>query len=88
MAVSRHQSTGHADRPREGRAGTQPLLQLRPTPPARDVAHRDGDGLLLPDQNDKPIAAGDAGVEKVPLQHGVVLRHDRNHHGCVFPTAT
>ena len=36
---------------REGRAGTQPLLQLRPPPPARDVAHRDGNGLLLPNQN-------------------------------------
>src|SRR5438132_10387745 len=30
----------------------QPLAQLRPPPAARDVAHRDGDGLLLPDQND------------------------------------
>ena len=55
--------------------GTQPLAELRPPPPARDVAHRDGDGLLLPDQHDQPLAAGDAGVEQVPLQHGVVLGH-------------
>ena len=27
-----------------------------------DVAHRDADGLPLPNQNDKPLAAGDAGV--------------------------
>ena len=59
------------------RAGTQPFAQLRPTTPARDVAHCDGDGLLLSDQHDQPLAACDAGVEKVPLQHGVVLRHDR-----------
>src|SRR5439155_13218048 len=64
--------------------GTQPLLQLRPTPLARDVAYRDGNGLLLPDQHDQPLAAGDAGVEKIPLQHSVVLRHDRNHYGWVF----
>ena len=50
-------------RERDG-LGTQPLLQLRPTPAARDVAHCDGDGLLLPNQNDKPLAAGDAGVEE------------------------
>jgi hypothetical protein len=38
----------------------QPLLQLRPTPPTRDVAHRDHGGLLLPDQHDQPLAASDA----------------------------
>lgn len=77
-------STRHANRPRKGRAETQPFTQLRPASPTRDVAHRDGDGLLLPNQNDKPLAAGDAGVEQIALQHGVVLRHDRNHHGWVF----
>jgi hypothetical protein len=35
------------------------IPQLRPPPPARDIAHRDGDGLLLPDQYHKPLAAGD-----------------------------
>ena len=35
-------------------------------------------------QNDQPPAAGDAGVEQITLQHGVVLRHDGNHHGWVF----
>jgi hypothetical protein len=32
----------------------QPLAQLRPPPPAQDIAYRDGDGLLLPDQHDQP----------------------------------
>jgi hypothetical protein len=35
--------------------GDQSLAQLRPTPPAGGVAHRDCDGLLLPDQHDHPI---------------------------------
>ena len=48
------------------------------------VPHRDGDGFLLPDQHDQPLAARDAGVEKVPLQHSVVLRHDRNDYGGIF----
>ncbi len=38
-----HRLTRQANRPPEGRAGTQPFRQLRPTPPARDVAYRDGD---------------------------------------------
>ena len=46
--------------------------------------HGDSDGLLLPNQHDKPLAAGDAGLEQITLQHGVVLCHDRNHHGRVF----
>jgi hypothetical protein len=62
----------------------QQPAQLRPPPLAGDVAHRDGDGLLLFNQNDQPLAAGDAGVEQITLQHGVVLRHDGNHHGWVF----
>jgi hypothetical protein len=45
------------DLPRNGSTGTQPLAQLRPTSPARNVAHRNCDGLLLPDQNDQPLAA-------------------------------
>jgi hypothetical protein len=43
--------------------------------------HGDSDGLLLPNQHDKPLAAGDAGVEQITLRHGVVPRHDRNHYG-------
>jgi len=37
---------------RESVGGLQPFLQLRPTSPAHDVAYRDGDSLLLPDQHD------------------------------------
>jgi len=55
-----------------GAARTQPLRQLRPPPPARGVTHRDGHGLLLPHQHDQPLASGDTGVEKIPLQHGVI----------------
>ena len=42
------------------------------------------DGLLLSNQNHKPLAARDAGIEQITLQHGIVLRHDRDHHGWVF----
>jgi hypothetical protein len=38
------------------------------------AAHRDGDGFLLAHQNHKALTAGD----------GVVLGHDRDHHGGVF----
>ena len=51
---------------------------------ARDVANRDGDRLLLTNQNDEAFAAGDTGVEEIPLQHGVVLGHDRDNHGRVL----
>jgi transposase-like protein len=40
--------------------------------------------LLLADQHDEPLAAGDAGVEQVPLQHGVVLGQDRDDDGGIF----
>ena len=72
------------DLPRDGLPGSQPLGQFRPPTPARDVAHRDGDGLFLADQYNQPLPTCDAGVEKVPLQHGVVLRHDRDDYGGVF----
>ena len=62
----------------------QPLVQLRPAPPAGDVANGDGDRLLLTDQDHEAFAAGDAGVEKIPLQHGVVLGHDRDNHSRVL----
>jgi hypothetical protein len=60
------------------------LAQLRPAAPTGDAAHRDGDGLLLAHQNDKPLTAGDAGIEQITLQHRVVLGHDRDHDGWVF----
>jgi hypothetical protein len=45
----------------------QPLGQLRPSAPPRNITHRDGNRLLLTNQNDQPRASGDAGVEKVTL---------------------
>jgi|ERR1700722_10174654 hypothetical protein len=66
------------------RPGTQPLGQFRPSTSARDVAHRDGDGLSLADQYNQPLSTCDAGVEKVPLQHGVVLCHDGDDYGVLL----
>jgi hypothetical protein len=39
-----------------------------PSPP-RDVAHGNGDSLLLSYQHDEPLPSGDAGVDKIALQH-------------------
>ena len=47
-------------------------------------ANRDGDGLLLADENHQPLAARDAGIEEISLQHGVVLGQDRDDHGGIF----
>jgi hypothetical protein len=41
--------------PCDGLPGTQPLGQFRPPTPARDIAHRDGDRLFLPDQYNQPL---------------------------------
>jgi hypothetical protein len=71
--------TRHADVLPGERARTQPFLQLRPPPPTRDVAYRDGDGLFLTDQHDQPFAARYAGVEQVPLQHRIVLGSQHDH---------
>ena len=62
----------------------EPFVQLRPSPPPRDVFYRDGDSLLLADQHDQPFAARDAGIEQVPLQHGVVLRHHGDYDCGIF----
>jgi len=40
--------------------------------------------FLLSDHHDQSLAPGDPGVEQITLQHGVVLRHDRNYHSRVF----
>src|SRR5271166_701145 len=66
------------------RACREPLAELRPASPARSVADGDGDRFLLADQNDEAFASGDARVEKVALQHRVVLRENRDDHGGIF----
>ena len=51
-------------------------LPFSASDPMEWVHCHDGHGLLLPHQNDKPLAARDACVEQITLQHGVVLRHN------------
>jgi hypothetical protein len=38
------------------------------------------------DQHDQLLAARDAGIEQVPLQHGVMLGEHRDNHGGIFRT--
>ena len=64
----------------------QPVAQLRPAPAACDIAHGDGDRLLLTDQHDQPFAARHAGVQQVPLQHGVMLGQERDDDRRIFRT--
>jgi hypothetical protein len=50
-----------------GRAESKPLVKLRPASPARYVANRYDDSLLLADENHEALAAGYAGIEEIPL---------------------
>ena len=36
--------------------------------------------FFCPNQNNQPLTSGDAGVEKVPLQHGVMLSEHRDNY--------
>src|SRR5271157_5123843 len=67
-----------------GRSAPKPLVELRPSPPARYIANGDRDGLLLTDENQEPLAARNPGVEQISLQHRVVLGEDRDDHGGIF----
>src|SRR5215472_18660990 len=69
-------------------AASQPLTKLRPPPAARNTMDSDRHCLALADQNDQSFAAGDTGVEQIALQHGVVLRRDRDHDSRVFRALT
>jgi hypothetical protein len=62
----------------------QPFVQLRPPAPSRHVAHSDRYRLLLADQHDQSLSSGHPGVEQVPLQHGVVLRQNRDNDGGIL----
>src|SRR5262245_48076175 len=70
------------------RSPTRPSFPTRRSSdlPARNVAYRDGNGLLLSDQHHQPLAPSDARIKEVPLQHGVMLRHDRNNHRRILRT--
>jgi hypothetical protein len=50
----------------------------RTSPPPRRVADRHGNGLLLADEHDQLLAPGNTCIQQISLQHGVVLRHDRD----------
>ena len=64
----------------------KPLIELRPVPPPRNVANRDRDGLLLGHKDHEPLAASDAGIKEVSLQHGIMLGQDRDDHGWILRT--
>ena len=38
----------------------------------------------LAEQDDEALASGDACVKKVPVEHGIMLRRDRNDHDGIF----
>jgi hypothetical protein len=61
---------------RARRTEPKPLVELRPAAPARNVANCDRDGLLLADKDHERLTAGDAGVEEISLEHGIVLGQD------------
>ena len=64
--------------------GAEPFVQLRPPASSGYIAHRNCHGLLLAHKDDQPLAAGDASIEQVALQHGVVLRQHRDDHGRIL----
>src|SRR5215472_12730287 len=71
-----------------GACATQPLSKLRPPPAPRNTPDGDRDGLALADQNDQSFAPSDTRVEQIALQHGVMLRHDRDDDRRVFRALT
>src|SRR5271166_6110175 len=75
---------GGSNNRRARRPEPKPLVELRPAPPARHVANCDSDGPLLADQDHEPLAAGEAWVEEISLQHWVVLGHNRDDHRGIF----
>ena len=62
----------------------QPFPKFRPASSARDILDGDRHGLLLAEQDDKPLATGNASIEKVAFQHHIVLRRYRNDDGGIF----
>ena len=49
-----------------------------------DVLDGDRHRLLLPKQDDEPLATGDTGVKQIALQHHIVLRRDGNDDSGIF----
>jgi hypothetical protein len=69
-------------------AAPKPFVELRQPSPSRNVANRDRDGLLQADEDHEPLAARDASLEEVSLQHRVVRGQDGNDHGRIFGALT
>src|SRR5271157_6025429 len=67
-----------------GRSAPKPLVELRPSPPARYIANGDRDGLLLADENQEPLAMRNPGVEQISLQHRVVLDENWDDYRGIF----
>ena len=100
--ATQHASThtkAHTTQRKHTRRGTHAGAQVHAhsidraaTPPDGDASRprlltaSRGDGLLLPNQHDQPFATRDTGIEQVPLQHSVVLRHHRDDDRRVFRT--
>jgi hypothetical protein len=62
----------------------QPLPQLRPPPPHLAPSDGNSNCLLLGNEDNEPLAPGHSRVQKVPGQHGVVLRGDRDDYRRIF----
>ena len=64
--------------------GAEPFPQFRPSFAPRNIAYSNRDRLPLSDQYDEPLSAGEAGVKKIALKHGVMLGRDRQDDGRIF----
>src|SRR6516162_11779082 len=62
----------------------QPFPQLRPAPSARHVSNGNGYSFFLANEHDQLLAASDASVKQISLQHWVMLGLNRDHYGRVF----
>ena len=59
-------------------------FELGPSPAAGGVADGDRGGFSLPHNDDKTLATGEARIEEIALEHGVMLRYERQHHRRIF----
>jgi hypothetical protein len=62
----------------------QQLIELGPAAPTLNAANRDADSFSLADEHDELLAARQARIEQIALKHGVMLRHNRDHHSRIL----